>query len=93
MDISEAVLTAKKWVATMFADEGIINLGLEEAYFDESHDVWHITLGFSRPWDNPQNVLQTIIQTPVVPKRTYKIVEIPDKGDKQPIIKNYQNSL
>lgn len=45
MDISEAVLTAKKCIQTMFADEGITNLGLEEAYFDESEEVSHITLG------------------------------------------------
>ncbi len=54
MDVVEAVSTAKKYILKLFQDEKILNLGLEEAFFDESQGVWHITLGFSRPWDNPQ---------------------------------------
>lgn len=97
MDVSEAVAIAKKHILNLFAEEGIANLGLEEAYFDESHDVWHITLGFARSWENPRSPVQQVLGmqiggAPDILKRSYKIVEIPDKGDKAPAVKNYQGA-
>lgn len=74
MGISEAVSAAKKHILKVFEDE-ILNLDLEEAFFDESQGVWHITLSFSRSWDNPQVLAQ--ILNPSVLKREYNIVEIP----------------
>jgi len=79
MDVSEAVSTAKQHILRLFAEEGISNLGLEEAFFNENEDRWHITLGFSRPWDSPQNAYEMITQVKAPSKRSYKIVEISDK--------------
>ncbi len=87
MDVVEAVSTAKKYILKLFQDEKILNLGLEEAFFDESQGVWHITLGFSRSWDNPQGVAQILNQS--VLKREYKIVEISDSDNKEMSVKNY----
>jgi NOL1/NOP2/fmu family ribosome biogenesis protein len=87
MDVTEAVATAKNYVLRLFADERISHLGLEEAFFDESRDRWHITLGFSRPRDNPENVLEMLGRAS--PKRQYKVVEISDKDSKVKAVKNY----
>jgi hypothetical protein len=89
MDVSEAVSTAKKYVLKVFEDENISHLGLEEAFFDESQDVWHITLGFSRPWENPQNPFQVLTQDPSGLKRSYKVIDISDKDKKVISVKNY----
>ncbi|MBE7158746.1 MAG: hypothetical protein INR62_09985 [Rhodospirillales bacterium] len=74
LDVKTAVILAKQYVADLFANEGIINLGLEEAEHDDSRGVWLITLGFSRPWTtNDLNVF-------AVPRRDYKIIAISDAG-------------
>jgi len=78
MEVKNVVVMAKKYVAELFQGENITNLGLEEVVFDESKDIWHITLGFSRPWDEPRNLLASISNQPVVLKRTYKVVKIDD---------------
>src|SRR6516164_3181305 len=87
MDVAEAVSTAKNHIKKLFAEEGIQNLGLEEASFDEGHEIWQITLGFSRPWDNPQGVLNQLTANPL--KRFYKVVSISDKDNKVLSVKNY----
>ena len=49
MDVKEAAKLAKDYVADLFRDEGISNVGLEEI---ELHgQTWEVTVGFSRPWD------------------------------------------
>jgi len=93
MDVVEAVSTAKRHIVKVFEDEKISNLGLEEAFFDENQNVWHITLGFSRPWDNllPQSALQAALtQTSAELKRLYKTVEIYEKDNKVLSVKNYK---
>jgi flagellar assembly factor FliW len=94
MDVLEAVSTAKKYILKVFEDEKILNLGLEEAVFDESQGIWHITLGFSRSWDNSQSAIHSAMQilNPSVLKREYKIVEIPDNDNKKISVKNYIES-
>lgn len=76
MDVKEAVGVAKQHVRDLFAEEKIVNLGLEEVVFDEKGKSWLITVGFSRPWDAP-NTLGGILP-PGEPKRTYKVVKISD---------------
>lgn len=51
MDVKDAVRTAKEYLAELYADEEVINVGLEEVRYDYDTDKWHITIGFSRPWD------------------------------------------
>ena len=51
MDVKEAVGRAKEYVADVFADESIREVGLEEVEFDSVSRVWKITIGFARGWD------------------------------------------
>ena len=55
MDVKQAIRRAKDYVEDVYADEDIFNLGLEEARFSESENSWIITVGFSRPWNKPQD--------------------------------------
>ncbi len=87
MDVKEAVALAKTYLKTVFSDERILDLGLEEVEFEETRNIWSVTLGFSRPWDveNPVERLQAYIQ----PRhRSYKIVRISDLDKKVVSVKN-----
>jgi hypothetical protein len=77
MDVKEAVKLAKQHVLDLFADENITNLGLEEVEYNEVEREWIVTLGFSRPWDEPHNTLASLAQAST-PHRSYKIVCIDD---------------
>ncbi|MGH6848730.1 MAG: hypothetical protein ACREC0_15245 [Methylocella sp.] len=90
MDVLDAVSAAKNHILKFFEDERILNLGLQEAFFDESQGAWQVTLGFSRSWDNPQVLAQTL--NPSVLKREYKIVDIPENDKKEISIRNYRES-
>ena len=50
MDVREAIKSAKDYLAVLYEDEEVINVGLEEVRYDYDADKWHITIGFSRPW-------------------------------------------
>lgn len=77
MDVKEAVNTAKTYVAELFANEGLSNLGLEEVEFDDSTGAWKVTVGFSRPWDRVPTAIVAIAQG-ASPPRSYKVVRIDD---------------
>ena len=77
MDVKEAVAHAKRYVLELFADENPTNIGLEEVEFDVSGHEWCVTIGFSRPWDEPRNVF-TALAGSTSPTRTYKTVRIDD---------------
>jgi hypothetical protein len=83
MNAKEAVEIAKNTINDLFAKEGVTNLGLEELEFDDAHDLWRITIGFSRSWDSHQGISALA----GVLRRTYKIVEI-DKDGKARAVKN-----
>ena len=76
MDVKAAVDHAKNQIQLLFGDEGIKNLGLEEVAHDENQAVWRVTIGFSRPWDEPRNALAAIAGQNMYWRRTYKIVTI-----------------
>ena len=76
MDVKAAVRTAKTYVVDLFADEEIMNLGLEEIEFDEGQDRWNVTVGFSRPWDQ-RNTLNVALREGR-PSRSYKVLQIAD---------------
>ena len=78
MNVNEAVGLAKKHIAELFAEEKIVNLGLEEVEFDDTAKVWLITLGFSRPWDDPKNVLAAIAQSAYA-RRVFKQLRVSDE--------------
>jgi hypothetical protein len=75
MDVKQAIMLAKQYIADIFGEEGAYNIGLEEVQFDDDAKTWEVTIGFSRPWDKPafQNALAPRQET-----RTYKIVDIYD---------------
>ena len=60
MDVKEAVAYAKRYVLELFADENVTNIGLEEVEFDDRVNEWCVTIGFSRPWDEPRNVFTAL---------------------------------
>jgi hypothetical protein len=71
MDVKEAVKLAMKYVADLFEEEQIENLGLEEVEFEDGTDSWHVTIGFSRPWDHVSGLaLRNTLN------RSYKVVAI-----------------
>jgi len=90
MEVKQAVTLAKQHIAELFADEGAKNLGLEEVEFDESAGVWRVTIGFSRPWDEPRNVLASLAGEGLA-KRTYKIVNVLDSDGQVLSVKTYQS--
>jgi len=82
MQATEAIDSAKKYLTNFFEDEQIKNVGLEEVNFSEEDQEWRITLGFSRPWNEPRGVLaeaQAQFGQGKI-ERTYKIVHIPENG-------------
>ena len=77
MDVKQAVRTAKEHVAEVFADEHISNVGLEEIEFNELNSVWEITIGFSRLWGRPGDVMRALDGDLA---RTYKTIRIQDES-------------
>ncbi len=74
MDVKEAVQTAKKYVAELFTDETIADVGLEEVEFNNMSNNWEVTIGFSRPWDHTNPVVAALGEHPS--RRSYKLVRI-----------------
>lgn len=83
MDVKQAIAVAKKYVQDIMADEQLSNIGLEEVEFDENLSEWHITIGFSRPWNKPLTAAQKMLGLQPEPllKRSYKIVTVSSHGD------------
>ena len=77
LDVKEAVRTAKDYLAELYIDEEVVNVGLEEVRYDYDTDKWHITIGFSRPWDRrlPMSVKSS---SAGLVERSYKEICIDD---------------
>jgi len=84
MLVKDAVQIAKSYVGDLFSSEHIKDIGLEEVKKDG--DLWLVTIGFLRPWDEPRSVIQQI-QSPL--KRTYKKVFIKDASGEVVQIENW----
>jgi hypothetical protein len=80
MNVKAAVDHAKNQIQTLFGDEGIRNLGLEEVIHDDTNGVWRVTIGFSRPWDEPRNALAAIAGQNMYWRRAYKVVTIDENS-------------
>ena len=76
MDMKDAAMLAKEYVADLFDEEGISNVGLEEIVFrdDGGDEYWDVTVGFSRPWDHRGLATVTLGQTGL--RRSYKVLRI-----------------
>ncbi len=77
MDVKEAAKIAKAYIADLFDDELISNVGLEEIERETSNPhFWSVTVGFSRPWDTRGLASTTLGQTGL--RRSYKMLRIND---------------
>ena len=74
-EVTIAVQIAKAYVKRLWAGEGIHNLGLEEVTH-EGGSAWHITIGFSRPWDRTGMASYGTMFAQAPPARTYKSVRV-----------------
>ena len=74
MDVKEAAKLAKEYVADLFADEEIANVGLEEIQLGSDGRFWKVTVGFSRPWDRSGLATMTYGQKAL--RRSYKVLQI-----------------
>ncbi len=89
MDVKEAVDLAKHYIADLFRDEGVINLGLEEVEFDDLSSSWDVTIGFSRSWDRrTTTMISALMQQEGPPSRSYKVVRIDDNTKEVRYVKN-----
>lgn len=83
MEVKDAIRAAKTYVATVYADESVTNIGLEEIEFDDTTDTWSITIGFSRPWNtvrSAQTVLLESFGTKPAVRRSFKVVHVDSSG-------------
>lgn len=87
MDVKNAVKLAIRYIVDLFEDEDISNVGLEEVEFDHDDSTWVVTVGFSRPWDYPKNVV-TALSGESRPRRSYKVLTIRDSSEEVIAIKN-----
>ena len=76
MNVQEAVNRARTYLAELYVDEKISNVGLEEVELDDKTNTWKITIGFSRPWDEPRNPFAVITNQQTDLKRSYKLVQV-----------------
>jgi hypothetical protein len=90
MQVKEAVSLAKRYIQEVFTDEKIDNIGLEEVEFDDKSNIWSITIGFSRPWDEGAGPFAAqLAASGMVPRRRdYKVVRIGDGDKKMVSVKN-----
>ena len=80
MGVKEAAQVAKATVASLFEDQRISNILLEEVAFEELPETWKITVGFFRQADVDSQSVARAILPPVLPlrQRSFKVVRIRD---------------
>lgn len=87
MDVKQAVAKAKDYLSTVFADEQISDVRLEEVEFDRPDDAWLVTLGLlHRKSPQDRNSILTEFASRE-DKRIYKLVRIPNDEREIPSIK------
>jgi len=80
LDVRRAVKVAKEYIAELFSEEGIAEVGLEEV--EMTGDKWNVTIGFVRPFrSRPDDILARY-------ERQYKVVCIDDQFGRPESIKN-----
>ncbi len=90
MDAREAIAKAKEHITSMFEGEGIVNIGLEEIEFIDDGGLWNVTIGFSRPWDQPFGAVASLSGRRV---RTFKIVTLKDDDGRVLAVKHRELAL
>jgi hypothetical protein len=81
MEVGEAINQAKQTFTQIFSGEKFSDITLEEVNYDETNDVWEITLGLTRQSLDRSNALANALLA-VNPRleRSYKVVRISDSG-------------
>jgi hypothetical protein len=92
MNVKQAVTTAKQHILDLFADENLANLGLEEVEFDDQASEWRVTIGFSRPWDEPPRSPLAALANAAALRRTYKVVRISDSTSHVLSVKTHETA-
>jgi len=82
LEPNEAVRHAKGWLATVYSDEKIENLGLEEVRWKGGN--WEITLGFDRYPHNVEGPNSLLVAALARPRRDYKVIVV--SGDENSVI-------
>lgn len=88
MNVKAAVELGKRYIVDIYAGEEINNIGLEEVEFDEGEKVWYVTVGFSRPWDEPKNIYSELSGKGTLTKRSFKKLRISDENGTVLSVKN-----
>lgn len=78
MEMREAVRIAKSFVADMLESERVTDIGLEEIDRTGKSDVWRVTIGFSRPWDDRPGGMAAITGQSR-PTRSYRVITVDGK--------------
>lgn len=91
MQVKEAISLAKQYLKDVFADEKIDSVNLEEVEFDEKSGIWSVTVGFSRPWDEPGH-LGVKLGAMAPWRRDYKVVKIVDNDRRVISVKNRETA-
>lgn len=84
MEVKEVVALAKRYILEVYADEHPANVGLEEVEYAEGSHEWSVTIGFSRPWEQPRNALAAFASA----HRSLKVLRIADADGRVLSIKN-----
>lgn len=74
MDVKQAVQAAKEYVISLYDQEEIVDIGLEEVELDDNSNQWRVTIGFSRPWDKENSVSVPFPYSDARRPRSYKQV-------------------
>jgi hypothetical protein len=87
MDAKQVVTVAKTFILDLYEEESPTNVGLEEIELDQASNEWVVTVGFSRPWDEPRNALAALAAPPAT-RRSFKVVRIADGSGQVLSVKN-----
>ena len=79
MEVKEAAQAAKAIVASLFADDRISNLLIEEVDFEELPETWKITVGFFRQPEVDSKSVAGAILPLGQRQRSFKVVRIRDR--------------
>lgn len=87
MDVKQAVTLAKAFILDLYTEEHPSNVGLEEVELDQESNEWVVSIGFSRPWDEPRNTLAALASPPAT-RRSFKVVRISNGTEQVLSVKN-----
>ena len=79
MEVKEAAQVAKATVASLFEDQQISNILLEEVDFEELPETWSITVGFFRQAQVDSQSIVGSLSPLIGRRRSFKVVRIRDR--------------